>query len=76
MHYAKIIYKKGGIVMNENLDLIKILDGCPDGTKFYSTIYGDVRFIRISTYGYYPIELIGFTKPFKMGTNVYTTKEG
>ena len=62
--------------MNENLDLTKILDGCPSGTKFYSTIYGEVCFVGLSTYGYYPIELIGCTKPFKMSTNVYTTKEG
>lgn len=33
--------------MNENLDLTKILDGCPEGTKFYSTIYGEVRFVKI-----------------------------
>lgn len=36
----------GGIIMNENLDLTKILDGCPKGTKFYSSNYGDVFFIR------------------------------
>ena len=30
--------------MNENLDLTKILDGCPKGTKFYSAIYGEVAF--------------------------------
>ena len=30
--------------MNENLDLTKILDGCPKGTKFYSSNYGDVTF--------------------------------
>ena len=30
--------------MNENLDLTKILKGCPKGTKFYSPIYGEVRF--------------------------------
>ena len=62
--------------MNENIDLTKILKGCPSGTKFYSTIYGEVCFVGLSTYGYYPIELIGCTKPFKMSTNVYTTKEG
>ena len=28
--------------MNENLDLTKILEGCPVGTKFYSTIFGKV----------------------------------
>ena len=33
--------------MNENIDLIKILDGCPTGTEFYSTVYGEVKFIGI-----------------------------
>ena len=33
--------------MNENIDLTKILEGCPEGTKFYSTIYGEVRFVKI-----------------------------
>ena len=33
--------------MNENLDLTKILEGCPEGTEFYSTIYGEVRFVKI-----------------------------
>ena len=29
--------------MNENLDLTKILDGCPKGTKFYSPLFGEVK---------------------------------
>ena len=29
--------------MNENLDLTKILDGCPKGTKFYSPLFGEVE---------------------------------
>lgn len=33
--------------MNENIDLTKILDGCPEGTKLYSSIFGEVIFIRI-----------------------------
>ena len=33
--------------MNENIDLTKILDGCPEGTKFYSSIFGEVVFVRI-----------------------------
>ena len=43
--------------MNENLDLTKILDGCPKGTKFYSSNYGDVTFFEISPYDWdhYPI---------------------
>ena len=33
--------------MNENLDLTKILEGCPEGTKLYSSIFGEVVFICI-----------------------------
>ena len=64
--------------MNENLDLTKILEGCPLYTKFYSTIYGDVSFTGISKDSscFHPIELIGCTKPIKLCTNIYLTKEG
>ena len=37
----------GGIVMNENLDLTKILNGCPIGTEFYSSVFGKVLFVGI-----------------------------
>ena len=33
--------------MNENIDLTKILEVCPIGTKFYSSIFGEVVFLRI-----------------------------
>ena len=33
--------------MNENLDLVKILKDCPEGTKLYSPIYGDVEFMEV-----------------------------
>ena len=33
--------------MNENLDLTKILDGCPKGIEFYSTVYGELRFVKL-----------------------------
>ena len=39
--------------MNENLDLTKILKGCPSGTKFYSSVYGEVTFVRIKNDKYY-----------------------
>ena len=32
--------------MNENIDLTKILKDCPEGTKLYSTIFGEVEFIE------------------------------
>lgn len=43
--------------MNENLDLTKILKGCPKGTKLYSVVHGDVTFdyIDISDCNEYPI---------------------
>ena len=42
--------------MNENLDLTKILDGCPYGTKFYHLIFGKVYFMGIDMhYISYPI---------------------
>lgn len=30
--------------MNKNIDLTKILEGCPEGTKLYSPLYGVVEF--------------------------------
>lgn len=47
----------GGVKMNENLNLVEILEGCPKGTELYSTVYGKVRFERISNYDLYPIEV-------------------
>lgn len=35
--------------MNENIDLTKILKYCPKGTKFYSSLFGEVEFNRISS---------------------------
>ena len=51
----------GGIVMNENIDLTKILEGCPKGTKFYSTVYGEVTFAMITNSSKMPIELKYYT---------------
>ena len=41
--------------MNENIDLTKILDGCPMWTKFYSTIHDEISFKRIELSKDYPI---------------------
>ena len=43
--------------MNENLDLTKILEGCPKGTEFYHTGYGRVWFVGINLNSNYPIKL-------------------
>ena len=34
--------------MNENIDLTKILKDCPEGTKLYTPIWGEVTFIKVS----------------------------
>ena len=42
--------------MNENIDLTKILKDCPNGWKFYSSIYGDVTFKGIENDSEYPVK--------------------
>ena len=44
--------------MNENLDLTKILNGCPKGIDFYHTVYGTVLFNSIDLDSEYPIRFI------------------
>ena len=66
--------------MNENLDLTKILEGCPKGTEFYHAGYGRVWFVRISTdssyfnYPDYPILLSLCNDPYC--PNIPLTKKG
>ena len=43
--------------MNENLDLTKILKDCPEDTKLYSPIFGDVELVKVHNDGDYPIEV-------------------
>lgn len=43
--------------MNENLDLTKILDGCPKGTEFYHTVYGRAWLVCIDLCCERPIRL-------------------
>lgn len=66
--------------MNENLDLTKILEGCPKGTEFYHAGYGRVWFIGISidsnysNYPDYPILLSLCNDPYC--PNIPLTKKG
>lgn len=61
--------------MNENLDLTKILKGCPEGTKFYSTVYGEVAFVEMTNANHFPIKLKYYTiDKFALATLV--TKDG
>ena len=44
--------------MNENLDLTKILEGCPAGTVFYSTIFGKVSLMGVHNNTDLPIVIV------------------
>lgn len=41
--------------MNKNIDLTKILKDCPKGTKFYTSVWGEVTFNTINKGCLYPI---------------------
>ena len=59
--------------MNENLDLTKILDGCPKGTEFYHAGFGRVWFFGIDLDSDYPIRLSLNNDPCD---NTFLTKKG
>ena len=56
--------------MNENLNLVEILKDCPKGTKLYSTICGEVKFITVEN-DTYPIGLEN-----SIGDKFCVTKDG
>ena len=62
--------------MNENIDLTKILDGCPRGTKFYSSVCGEVIFERINISDECPIILYADNKNIVPLVPVTHTKDG
>ena len=41
--------------MDKNINLVEILKDCPQGTKFYSTMFGEVVFYKIKKESKYPI---------------------
>lgn len=43
--------------MNENIDLTKILKDCPEGTKLYSSLFGDVELKEIDTSKVYSVNV-------------------
>ena len=57
--------------MNENIDLTKILENCPEGTEFWSDNFGKVKFKYIAKSCDQPI----FVQRTD-GYNAYYTKEG
>ena len=61
--------------MNENIDLTKILDGCPEGTNFYSTDSGEVAFVEMTNANHFPIKLKYYTID-KFALTTLVTKDG
>ena len=63
--------------MNENIDLTKILKGCPTGTEFYHAGYGTtVKFIDIKLSSGYPIRLALHDNPGYHYANLAVTEKG
>ena len=63
--------------MNENLDLTKILEGCPEGTKLYSTVCGEVIFQKVTSFSRdYPIIATAYNKIENSTDNVCFAKDG
>ena len=61
----------GGITMNENLDLTKILEGCPTGAEFYNTVYGKVKFFWVDFTNKQPIVVSTYDDSI-----IYIAKDG
>ena len=61
--------------MNENIDLTKILKDCPEGWKFYSSIYGDVKFLKVGNDTDYPIKFSVIYKD-EIERNSSVTRQG
>ena len=63
--------------MNENLDLTKILEGCPEGTKLYSTVNGEVIFQNVASFSCnYPITTTAYNKNANSTKKVCFAKSG
>lgn len=67
--------------MNENLNLVEILKDCPQGTKLYSPIYGDVELVNVlqGEDTRYPIEIkinYNLTKTFTNGGRLLVDYDG
>lgn len=63
--------------MNENIDLAKILKGCPAGTEFYHAGYGTVvKFVDIDSSSGYPIRLALHNNSSYNYANLAVTEKG
>ena len=62
--------------MNENLDLTKILEGCPSGVQLYSTLHGDATLVKVTHDKYYPIEFAYRPKVKNSGNVGFVTADG
>ena len=61
--------------MNENINLCKILRGCPKGTRFYNYVYGWVKFVGVDSKLRCPIVICVTTRSGNMSFE-YLTSEG
>ena len=62
--------------MNENIDLTKILEGCPEGTEFYSSVFGKCYFIGTTNNEDYPIKIEVYSERNKLRSSALVTRDG
>lgn len=59
----------------EKLNLVEILKDCHKGTKLYSTIYGEVEFVKVIEGDYYPV-FFRITSDYCNGMEEKVSKDG
>ena len=62
--------------MNENLNLVEILKDCPEGTKLYSTVFGEVELCIVNYNNTDPINTYPICVKDNIGNIGWLTSNG
>ena len=62
--------------MNENLNLVEILKDCPEGTKLYSTVFGEVKLCAANYDNAHPINIYPICVKDNIGNTGWLTSNG
>ena len=62
--------------MNEKLNLVEILKDCPEGTKLYSTVFGEVKLCAANYDNAHPINIYPICVKDNIGNTGWLTSNG
>ena len=62
--------------MNEDLNLVEILKDCPEGTKLYSTVLGEVKLCTVNCDNAHPINIYPICVKDNIGNTGWLTSDG